>query len=70
MTAEERKNPAISSASKNEMEKMLKKHLKALAAKKHIKHVVAAVESMDGSFRWAGAEGIAHQDGPSSMVWA
>jgi CubicO group peptidase (beta-lactamase class C family) len=33
-----------------------------------VKNVVLAVEKSDGSFSWAGAAGIAHQDGQVAMI--
>ncbi len=45
------------------LEAILYQHLQHLMKTKHIKHAVLAVESMDGSFKWSGAEGIAHPDG-------
>lgn len=47
---------------KPELDSILQRHLHLLMTKKDIKHAIMAVESMDGSFRWSGAEGIAHPD--------
>jgi len=73
MTAEDRRNPVKSAAKTDELEKILQQHLFRLAAARHINHAVAAVESMDGSFKWSGAEGIARHDGtpmtPETPFW-
>jgi D-alanyl-D-alanine carboxypeptidase len=39
-----------------------------LGSKRQVKHAVAAVESGDGSFRWAGARGHADVNGTSMRV--
>ncbi len=49
----------------DELEMVLQQKLQRLAAARHINHAVAAVESMDGTFKWSGAEGIARPDGTS-----
>lgn len=48
---------------KIELDFLLTNHLRSISKKKHIKHAVMAVESLDGSFRWRGAEGIAYSNG-------
>lgn len=45
------------------LEAILQQHLQYLMKKKYIKHAVLAVERIDGSYKWSGAEGIAHSDG-------
>lgn len=47
---------------KPKVETILQQHLQILMKKKHIKHAILTVESIDGSFRWSGAEGIAYPD--------
>ncbi len=42
---------------------ILDEHLDRLAAGRHIHHAVAAVEKVDGSYRWTGSRGIARIDG-------
>ncbi len=73
MTAEERRNSAKLSVKRDESEKLLQQHLQRLVAARHINHAVAAVESMDGSFSWSGAEGTALPDGtpmtPETPFW-
>ncbi len=63
MTVEERRDPVELSEKRDELQTILQQHLRRLAASKHIHHAVAAVESMDGSYRWSGAEGIVDADG-------
>lgn len=41
----------------------LQEQLQRLMTVKHVKHAIAAVESMDGSFKWVGAVGEATPDG-------
>ena len=57
----------------DELEMVLQQHLQRLAAARQINHAVAAVERMDGSFKWSGAEGIACPDGtpmtPETPFW-
>ena len=57
----------------DELGMILQQHLRRLAAGRYINHAVAAVESMDGSFRWSGAEGVARPDGtpmtPETPFW-
>ncbi len=73
MNAAGKSNSIKLSTQKDELEKILQQHLQRLAAARQIKHAVAAVESMDGTFKWSGAEGIAHADGtpmtPETPFW-
>lgn len=46
-----------------ELDFLLTNHLRSISRKKHIKHAVMAVESLDGSFRWRGAQGVAFSNG-------
>lgn len=73
MATEERRNPVNRSIKTDELEKILQDHLHRLAAGRHINHAVAAVESMDGSLKWSGAEGLAGPDGtpmtPETPFW-
>ena len=45
------------------IEGILQRHLQALMKTKNVQHAVMAVERLDGSFKWSGAEGIAKPDG-------
>ncbi len=45
------------------LEEILQKHLHSLMKSKHIKHAILGVESIDGSLKWSGADGIALPDG-------
>ncbi|RQD74742.1 MAG: class A beta-lactamase-related serine hydrolase, partial [Candidatus Syntrophonatronum acetioxidans] len=73
MTIKENKNSVKLSVPEKELAKLLQQHLHLLLAARHIHHAVAAVESMDGSFKWLGAEGIARPDGtpmtPETPFW-
>ena len=73
MTTEERRNSVKASSQRDQLDKILQQHLQRLATARHIKHAVTAVESMDGSFRWSAAEGIARPDGtpmtPETPFW-
>ena len=57
MASGKRRKPVTSSVKKDEIEEILQRHLLDLGKAKHINHAVAAVERMDGSFKWSGAEG-------------
>lgn len=48
---------------KRELESVLYKHLQDIIKTKHVKNAILAVESMDGSFKWSAAEGIANLEG-------
>jgi len=73
MITEENRKTVKSSPKADGLKKILQQHLHRLAATRHINHAVAAVESMDGSFKWSGAEGIARPDGtpmtPETPFW-
>lgn len=47
---------------KSQLETVLQQQLRQLMKGKNIKHAILAVESMDGSFKWLGADGIARPD--------
>lgn len=63
MLAKNRIKPAVSFSKYDEVSKVLEKHLKHLMRRRNVKHAVLAVETMNGSFSWIGAEGIADPDG-------
>jgi CubicO group peptidase (beta-lactamase class C family) len=46
-----------------ELDLILENHLQDLIRMKQIKHAVLAVESLDGSYKWSNAVGIAQPDG-------
>jgi len=73
MINKRRSSSVKSTAKPGELETILQQHLQRLAAGRQIKHAVAAVESLDGSFAWSGAEGIARPDGtpmtPETPFW-
>lgn len=45
------------------LKERLQEQLQRLMTVKHVKHAIVAVESMDGSFKWVGAEGEATPEG-------
>lgn len=73
MNTEESKNTVNLSSKTDELEKILQVQLQRLVTARHIPHAVAAVESMDGNFKWSGAAGIAYPDGtpmtPETPFW-
>jgi CubicO group peptidase (beta-lactamase class C family) len=47
---------------KSGLEEILLQQIQTLVNTKQIKHAVLAIESVDGSFKWSGAAGVAHPD--------
>jgi D-alanyl-D-alanine carboxypeptidase len=62
MNTEESKNRLNLSSKSDQLEKILQEQLQRLVTTRHIHHAVAAIESMDGSFKWSGTAGIAYPD--------
>jgi len=73
MNTEESKDTVNLSSKTDELETILQDQLQRLATARNIPHAVTAVESMDGSFKWSGAAGIAYPDGtpmtPETPFW-
>ncbi len=73
MNTEESKTRFDLSSKSDQVEKILQEQLQRLVTARHIHHAVAAVESMDGNFKWSGAVGIAYPDGtpmtPETPFW-
>ncbi|RFT15103.1 MAG: D-alanyl-D-alanine carboxypeptidase [Candidatus Saccharicenans subterraneus] len=55
--------PGASYQKCDEIARLLEKYLKRLVARRNVKQSILAVETLDGSLRWLGAEGMARSDG-------
>lgn len=62
MNTETKRKSVNFASKKNELGKLIEDQLQRLVKSRHIFHAVAAVESIDGSFKWSGAAGIAYPD--------
>lgn len=63
MSIENSSKPRASSPGDDAAGRVLEKYLKRLVARRNVKQAVLAVETLDGSSRWLGAEGVARSDG-------
>jgi CubicO group peptidase (beta-lactamase class C family) len=63
MGTADRNEPHKENTAPEVIAKKLQEILDSMAGVRYANHAVLAVESMDGSFHWSGATGIAHPDG-------
>jgi CubicO group peptidase (beta-lactamase class C family) len=52
----------------SKLQAALQQHLQDIMKTKHVKHAILAVESMDGTFKWSGVEGIADPEGTAMTL--